>query len=77
MKKLVCTLLAILAVGCCFAGCTNHDDDKCDNCGKKETVANPVETWKDAKEEICFDCAKEKYGKAEMQDIWESFGDDD
>ncbi len=76
MKKLLCALLAVVAVGC-FAGCVDHDDDVCDKCDKEETFVNPVETWKDAKEELCYECAVEKYGK-ELVDSWlEQFGDDD
>ncbi len=67
MKKIFCTLLAVLAIGCCFAGCVNHDDDKCDECGKKETFLNPVETWVDEKEELCSQCALKKY-EAELGD---------
>ncbi len=68
MKKWLCMLLAIATLGC-LAGCVNHDDDKCDECGKKETVANPVETWVDENEELCLQCAIKKYGKEFMDEI--------
>ncbi len=73
MKKILCLVLAIMTLGC-LAGCVNHDDDKCDLCGKKEVALNPVETWVDEKEEYCLQCAVKEYGE-EVMENWR-LGDD-
>ncbi len=75
MKKILCLLLAIMTMGC-LAGCVDHDDDVCDKCEKKETFTNPVEQWKSEKEELCFECAVEKYGEQWVEDALKKFGDD-
>ncbi len=52
MKKILCTLMAVLAIGCCFAGCVDHDDGKCDECEAKG--AFQVEDQGD--DELCGKC---------------------
>lgn len=49
-KKLFCCLL-ILSIICCFSGCfeANHNDGKCDVCGKK--AASKGSNW-----ELCLSC---------------------
>ena len=56
MKKLFCTLLALAAVFC-FAGCVNHNDGKCDECGENGKL-DFVKQY-DEKSELCLECAIE------------------
>ncbi len=63
MKKILCTLLAVLAIGCCFAGCVNHNDGKCDECKTEGGLFNPVTRNEEENEEYCTACWVKKYGE--------------
>ncbi len=58
MKKILCVLMAVLAIGC-FAGCdlfVNHDDGKCDNCKTEGGILNPVTQNDEGDKELCAEC---------------------
>ena len=55
MKKILCALAAVLALGC-FAGCVNHDDGKCDECGTEGGLINKVTQNKEGDLELCAEC---------------------
>ncbi len=61
MKKVLCLLLAVMTLGC-IAGCKDHDDEVCDNCGKEDAFLNRVVRWEDD-QELCMECAAKKYGE--------------
>ncbi len=73
MKKILCVLMAVLALGC-FAGCVDHDDEKCDKCKKETALLNPVIRWEDDKE-LCVQCAKKEYGDEEYNKLYEKYKD--
>ncbi len=53
MKKIICALLAVMAIGVCFAGCGEaHDDGICDNCKSPLAVSANDEGTK----ELCAAC---------------------
>lgn len=58
MKKLLCTVLALTALFA-FAGCVDHNDGKCDECGANGKL-DFVEQYDDGKSELCAECALEK-----------------
>ncbi len=62
MKKLLCALLAVVAVGC-FAGCVDHDDGKCDECGTSGGLLNPVVQNEEGDKELCAKCWAEELGE--------------
>ncbi len=54
MKKILCVLMAVLSIGC-LAGCVDHNDGLCDECGAKWATQN-----KEKDKELCLACwAKE------------------
>ncbi len=77
MKKLLCLFLAVAAVGC-FAGCVDHNDGKCDECGEKNATVKQY----DEKTELCLSCATKKLAEeleegasdlvGELEDIFNS-----
>ncbi len=73
MKKFLCMLLAVLSIGC-LVGCTDHDDDKCDECKKETSLLNPVIRWED-KKELCLECAENEYGPEEFAKLIVKFAD--
>ena len=56
MKKILCVVLALTAIFA-FAGCVNHNDGKCDECGADGKL-DMVEQY-DEKTELCLKCAAE------------------
>ncbi len=54
MKKLLCVLLAAMAITTCFAGCT---DGKCDRCETTEYVKAYTIADQKEKKEFCGRCA--------------------
>ena len=56
MKKLLCTVLALTALFA-FAGCVDHNDGKCDECGANGKL-DFVQQY-DEKTELCAKCAAE------------------
>ncbi len=57
MKKILCTIMAVFAIGCCFAGCVDHNDGVCDKCESTTLVTQNEKKDK----ELCLECwAKEK-----------------
>ncbi len=64
MKKLICALLAIMAIGC-FAGCVDHNDGKCDECDTNGGMLNPVLHYEG--DELCATCADKKFTEAELE----------
>ena len=56
MKKLLCMALALTALFA-FAGCVDHNDGKCDECGANGKL-DFVEQY-DEKTELCLKCAME------------------
>ncbi len=65
MKKFLCVVLALAAVFC-FAGCEDHDDGKCDECGTEGGLINKVVQY-DEETELCGECALKK-GLNEIED---------
>ena len=56
MKKLLCALMALTTVFC-FAGCVDHNDGECDECGAAGLAAVVVRYDDDT--ELCLKCAAE------------------
>lgn len=54
MKKIICVLMAVMALGC-FAGCVDHNDGVCDECGTNKGVIQY-----DEDNELCPACAAKK-----------------
>ncbi len=59
MKKILCVLMAVLAIGC-FAGCVDHNDDVCDKCDSKILVTQNEKGDK----ELCAECWAKEVGDA-------------
>ncbi len=62
MKKILCALLAIAAIGC-FAGCVDHNDGVCDKCNKTIGVIRY-----DAETELCPEHAAEELINGSSED---------
>ena len=56
MKKLLCTVLALTALFA-VAGCVDHNDGKCDECGADGKL-DLVQQYDD-ETELCIKCAAE------------------
>ncbi len=57
MKKILCALIAVTAMGFCLAGCfVNHNDGKCDECKSTLGVVRYNEET-----ELCPTHAAEKF----------------
>lgn len=61
MKKLLCTVLALTALFA-FAGCVDHNDGKCDECGTEGGLINKVTQNKEGDEEKCGECWLKELG---------------
>ncbi len=79
MKKILCMLMAVLAIGC-LAGCTmfkDHDDGVCDKCDKETNILQGVAVvqWEKNKE-LCWECADEEYTDEELQELLKEKGEE-
>ncbi len=63
MKKILCLVMAIAAIGC-FAACTNHNDGVCDKC---DTTIGVIRY--DEKTELCPTHAAEELKKEIEKDL--------
>jgi len=67
MKKILCTVLALASIFC-LAGCVNHNDGKCDECGTEGGLLNKVTQNEEGDLELCAECWLKEVEKELMGD---------